>query len=78
MPKHKIIWLLEEGAYFSERGLVILAASSRRKITSWVKKNRPEYKQVPDPIHGSEIYFTSDADGNWLRCRGSGYCAFIG
>ena len=76
MTKIKEVWILEEGAYYSDGGLVVCAAKTKAALLKWIKTNYPNHKRKA--IRDGDIYFEHDESSTWLRCEKSDKCPLVG
>ena len=69
------VWILEEGAYYSDRGLVVVVAKSKAGLLKWIKDNYPNHKR--DRRDKNELFFENDNSQTWLKCGDCDRCPII-
>lgn len=71
-----LVWILKEGGYFQERGLVVCAAKTKAAMLRWIKVNYPNHKRI-DIRNLGEIYFEGEESQTWLRCEDFDKCPLV-
>lgn len=71
------VWLLEEGAYYSNGGVVVVAAKTKSAMLRWIKAEYPKHKRKREGSESHEIYFENDAERTWLRCQRLDKCPLV-
>ena len=71
------VWVLEEGQYFSDRGLVVCAAKTKAAMVRWIKAEYPKHKRKREGADSHEIYFENDDERTWLRCQRYDKCPLV-
>ena len=75
--KTKKLWILESGAYFTDKGNIVLAAETKSALLRWIKAEYPNYVRNKEGRSKDEIYFENDGERRWLRCRENEKCPLI-
>lgn len=71
------VWLLEEGAYCSDGGMVVVAAKTKAAILRWIKAEYPKHKRKRAGSESREIFFENDDERTWLRCQMWDKCQLV-
>lgn len=71
------VWLLEEGAYYSDGGVVVVAAKTKAAMLLWIKSEYPKHKRKRQGSKSHEIYFENDDERTWLRCQRWDKCPMV-
>lgn len=74
-PKH--VWILEEGRWFNDRGVVVCASKSKAGLIRWIRENYPEHVRKSRSVGVGEIYFENEEDQTWLRCEPVDRCPLV-
>jgi hypothetical protein len=75
--KDRQVWLLEEGAYFSDGGLVVLASETKKAIVRWVKEHYPAFKRCRAQERSCEMFWQNNESRTWLRLAGWYSCPLL-
>lgn len=71
------VWILEEGAYYSDRGIVVCAAKTKSAMLSWINSEYPNHRRKRAECRSGEIYFENDDERTWLRCEQGDKCPLV-
>jgi hypothetical protein len=71
------VWILEEGEYYSDRGIVVCAAKTKAAMLRWIKSEYPNHRRNTAAKTNGEIYFENDYNQTWLRCERNDKCPLV-
>lgn len=72
LPGH--VWLLEQGNFHNDRGIVVCVAKSRENLLLWIEDTYPSHKRDRRRSDKGELFFEDEVDRTWLRCRAFDQC----
>lgn len=71
------VWILEEGEYYNDRGIIVCAAKTKAAMLRWIKSEYPEHRRNTEAKRAGEIYFENDEERTWLRCERNDKCPLV-
>lgn len=71
----KTVWLLTEGCYSDDFGIVVCASTTKKKLLSHIKEKYPSFQRIP--TKNNEIYLENITTKMWLRCKHNDKCILI-
>lgn len=63
----KKVYLLQEGRYYTDRGLVVAASDTKKGLIEWIKQNRPDHER--DYGRKRDLFYDNDEKQTFLRHR---------
>ena len=60
------VYLLEEGSYYNDMGVIVCVAKTKKAMMEWIKAERPDFKRkIRD--YQDEVFYECDAKSRWLN-----------